>query len=94
MFAVGELHYYEVLCNRVRSRFEFQVGHSNQSITLSTDQRYTFIFFLPITRIMNRAGSSKTAPRISIFSIVLGQRPLSYLLLLMPSHFLGTLFQS
>ena len=34
---------------RVRSRFEFQVGHSNQSITLSTDQRYTFIFsYLPL----------------------------------------------
>ena len=30
---------------RIRSRFEFQVGHSNQSATLNTDQKYTFIFF-------------------------------------------------
>ena len=45
---------------------------SNQSITLSTDQRYIFIFFLPITRIKNRPGSSKMAPRIFIFLMVLG----------------------
>ena len=37
---------------RVRSRFEFQIGHRT---TLTTDQNYTFIFFLPLTKIVNRA---------------------------------------
>ena len=37
---------------RVRSRFEFQVGHRT---TLITDQNYTFIFFLPLNKIVNRA---------------------------------------
>ena len=30
---------------RVRSTFEFQVWHSNKSTTLTTDQKYTSIFY-------------------------------------------------
>ena len=39
---------------RNRSRFFVRVGHSNQCTTLNTDQNYTFIFFLPLAKIMNR----------------------------------------
>ena len=42
------------MLNRVCSRSEFQVCHSNQS---TIDQKYTLIFFLPLTKIRNRTGT-------------------------------------
>ena len=41
----------------VRSRCEFQVGHLNQSTTLTTDHKNTHLFlsYLSLTKIMNRA---------------------------------------
>ena len=40
--SIADFRYVFDIHTRVRSKFEFQIGHSNQS---TTDQKYTFIFF-------------------------------------------------